>query len=116
MMDRLEVPLHFSGHCIDGHDRIAEEIRARTISAPIVAGGRTERHVQCAGLFVEREIPAPDVCSRSIFPAVVQPRFVARLAWSRHGMELPELGAGLCIVGTRVAGIAALRNLADGGA
>src|SRR5262249_31184860 len=110
MMNRLEMPFDLSSHRIDGNNGIAIKIVARPVAAPVVAGGRSKRHVESAGLFVEGHIPAPDVHAASVFPTVIQPCFMTWFPGQRHRMEFPQLCAGTNIERTRISGITTLGN------
>src|ERR1051326_7487559 len=93
MMNGLEIPLEFAGQRVHRNNRVAEQIIARPIAAPIIAGGGAERHVQDAAPLIESHVPAPDVDAGSFFPAVIQPGFVSGLAWAGDRMEFPDLGS-----------------------
>src|SRR5262249_11119039 len=115
VMDGLEIPLQLARFCIDSYDGVAEEIVSRPIAAPIVSRRRSERHVENGALLVERHVPTPDVYTRAILPAVVEPCFVPDFTGTGHRMKLPKLRACARVICARVAGISALRDFAHGG-
>src|SRR6266850_1883594 len=49
------------------------KIVAGPVAAPVVTGGRSERHIHSAALFIQRQIPSPDIHAGTIFPTVIEP-------------------------------------------
>ena len=106
MVDQLEVPHVFACGGIHGDDGIPIEIVAGTIASVIVAGSRTHRHEDKVALFVDAEVPAPDVQTGSLMlPRIVQPGslkvLVTRL---NHRFEAPQFSARAGVVNFGVAG------------
>src|SRR5262245_24543264 len=89
-MDRLEVPPVFSGFRIDGNDGVREQIVAFAISTVVGGCRRAKRHVDDAAQLVDGHLKSPDIHTRTIFPAVGFPGFVADFARPWHRMEVPN--------------------------
>src|SRR5262249_8444091 len=78
------------------------------------AGRRSKRHIDSTGLFIQRQIPTPDIHTGPIFPTIVEPSLMSRLTGARNRVEFPKLLAPPDIEGARIAGISALGDLAHG--
>ena len=106
VMHGLEIPLHLAGRGIHRDQRIAEQIRARTIAPIAIIAGRAESssaefRFACLGE------GAPDVHSRAVFPApavraIVEPSLMADFARLRNGVESPYQLSGGRIPGAHV--------------
>ena len=93
-MHGLEVPEVFAAVDVDRHHRIAIEVGAGAITAPVVSGGAAKHGVEDLALLVEREVPAPVVDALPVLPSLVEPALrVIRIARLRHRSKVPELRA-----------------------
>src|ERR1700722_8385925 len=92
---------------------MAIEIVTLAIGAVIVAGRASERGVKHTALCIHGHIEAPIIDAGAILPSVLGPRGMTRLARPRHGMKIPNCGAGPRIVGSRVPRLARRRLLGN---
>src|SRR5262245_51171019 len=115
-MHRLEMPFVFAGIGIDSDDRVAVKIGAGPIATPIVACGRSERHVEEIPFGVDGHVPSPDIHALTSLPSIIQPRFVAWVAGLRDRFKLPDLLAGFRVIRASVSGAVADRDFAVRGA
>src|SRR5439155_14745200 len=90
VMNKLAIPDHLAGLDVEAHDRIGIKIRARPMPAVAVARSGFHRYIHVAEVFVDREA-RPGAGIAGVFIRTVQPRFRARLAFARNGMESPDL-------------------------
>src|SRR5262249_31607334 len=87
--NRLEMPKTFAGACIQGDERIGEQVVAFAIGAVKIVGGRTEREEGNSAFLVDGDV-APHVGAAHVFPSVLRICFVTELARIRNRMECPH--------------------------
>src|SRR5690606_40125775 len=109
-----EVRVRLTGASIRRGRRVAGQVRARALAAPIVGGRGADRQDNCAALEIDRRGEGPHVRAGTALPAIA-PSLVERLAGLRHRLEFPQLAAGTHVEATRVARNAD-RILKSGGA
>src|SRR6202008_306821 len=90
-----------------------EQVGALSIASVVSRNRRREWDEEQPALFVDGEVERPGVGAQPALPALALPGVVADRSWLRHRTEFPQLGAGACIVGARVADAAdgALRGV-----
>ena len=88
VVDELKVPLPFSCVQVDCHQRLCEQVVARTVAAVVIAGRKLDWHVHGLELRVHGERP-PHAGIARVRPRVVLPRLVAELSRLRNGVEDP---------------------------
>src|SRR5262245_48420834 len=96
-MHQLVMPDAFAGARVERHDRVAEEIVARTIAAVEIEARAAEADERDAALLVDREL-APVVNAAGIPVRVGWPGVVAELAGMRDAVEDPLKFAGADVV------------------
>ena len=94
MVRDLEVPFALAGLEIHAHQRVAEQVVARTVAAVEVRRRILDGQVREAGLFVHRDL-RPDAGVAVDRPRLVLPRIVAELPRTRNRVERPQQLAAL---------------------
>ena len=101
VMGGLVVPEILAGARIEGEEAVREEVRAVAIRSVEVIGGRAQREVGYAALFIDGDF-APGVGAADVFPGVWRPGVIAHLAGMRNGVELPDELAGDDVEGAEI--------------
>src|SRR5262245_47297681 len=107
----LEVPLEFSGHCVECYHRVAKEVVTFPVKTVVVTRGAAEYCVENASFTVDRHVEAPVVCASAIFPSIGRPGFIADFTCLRHGMKFPNLRSRARIICAGVPGLSGCRLL-----
>src|SRR4029078_9173386 len=89
MMDALEMPTPLSGSCIQRDDGRAEEIGARTIDPIEIVSRRSERNVGNPAPRINLHL-APVINTADVFPRILWPGVITKLARTRDGVERPR--------------------------
>ncbi len=97
------MPQALAGTRVEGHERGAEEVRARPVGAIVVVGRRPGREVGDPARGVDRNL-SPRVRAADVLVGVLRPGVVAELARMRDRSEPPDFLAGDDVVGAKVAG------------
>src|SRR5262245_3791747 len=103
MMQGLEVPSVLPRLNLDSNDRVAEQVRAFSISAICATDRRSQRQIQKFTLLVEREIKRPRVHAETPLPTVTFPGVVTDASRLWHRTEFPKLRAGSRVVSAWIA-------------
>ena len=101
--DELKMPQALPRRGVERDEAVREQVVADSIAAVEIRRGRTGRHEDDAGRFVERHA-RPAVRAAVIGPGVLRPRAVAGFAGMRNRVERPPQRARPRIVGADVAG------------
>src|SRR5262249_61549411 len=101
VVNDLEVPDALAGLRVEGDERVRVQVRARPPSTVLRGGGRRQRNVHVAELFVCRHrIPRADVTRH--LPRFVAPRVGTGLAGLRHDVKGPQQLARLRVEAAHV--------------
>ena len=95
MVGLLEVPAVLASLVVQANNRRGEEIVTSAIGAVVVRPGIADLEKDHAQIGVDRR-HVPDRATTRL-PGVARPGVVAVFAWSRHGIEPPDLLAGLAV-------------------
>src|SRR5271155_5364415 len=97
VLGELEMPVQLAGVCVQGQQRVAVKVVARTSLAAI----RWRRVSRRPENLVGRRIVSSRVPRRRAadLPRIALPCLMSRLARPRHGVETPSSFAGRSVVG-----------------
>ena len=88
---------------IQGNQRVSKQIIANAISAIEVKNSRSGGHIDNATIDIDRHA-GPVVGGPGIFPRVLRPGVITKLARVGNGVERPAQGSGAYIKGSNVPG------------
>ena len=99
---RLKVPIALACVEVEADDAVGEQVRARPMTAVVVAGRHLGGEIHAIRRFIDRD-RAPVAGVAGVGPRVVLPRLVAFFAGLRNRVEDPEALAGAHVVAADVA-------------
>jgi hypothetical protein len=102
MMDALEVPEAFACGCVEGEQRVGEEIVADAVASVEIKNCATGGDIEDAALGVEGHA-GPVVGGTGIFPGVRGPGVVAEFTGLRDSVKAPAQRAGANVEGADIA-------------
>ena len=97
-MNELVVPLAFAGLEVNGHQRFAEQVVAKAMTAVVIGSGRFHGQIHQTEVRIGRHL-GPDAGIAVEIGGVVFPRVITKLAFERDGVEGPDDLARLHVEG-----------------
>ena len=97
-MRHLVMPLAYPGLQIHAHQAVGKQIIARTMAAILIRSRVLHRQIDQPQFFIHRDL-RPDARVPIRFRRIVLPRVIPEFARPRNCIELPQLPAGLHVVG-----------------